>query len=206
MKMNTGDWKKIQLPLVGLAVSLIAMTLLVSYFQEKEDESTQMLTKQKNQLSQAVQKYQRSGQEKSTIVKYLPLYKELISDGFVGEERRIDWVDTLRKIHKSNKLFNINYTISTQEEYKPEFNSGLGAFQMFRSIMKLEVSMLHEGDLLTVLDLLKQEQPSPFIPRECEITRQKQEISKTLTSNMIAICELDWLTIHEPRVLVGGFK
>jgi hypothetical protein len=64
--------------------------------------------------------------------------------------------------------------------------------------MKLELAMLHEGDLLTLLNGLGMQQTSPFIVRQCEMTRQNDNIGSSLTPNMQAKCELDWMTIHEP--------
>src|SRR5690606_21902331 len=144
---------------------------------------------------------QSSGQEKETIINYLPLYRELIQDGFIGEERRLEWVDGLRNIHQQNKLFGINYTISTQEEYKPAFALNVGPFSLQRSVMKLELAMLHEGDLLTLLDALDAQQTTPFIVRDCEITRLNEAISNNLVPNLRANCELDWLTIREPQAV-----
>ena len=64
--------------------------------------------------------------------------------------------------------------------------------------MKLELAMLHEGDLLILFDSFTEQKTSPFIVRQCEITRQNANIGSSLTPNMLAKCELDWITIHEP--------
>jgi hypothetical protein len=199
MKFNRQDWVKLRLPIVGLALSLMAMTLLVGYAEKRNNESAQALQAQNNQLNQARQRYLTSGQEKQNIVTFLPPYQKLISDGFVGEEHRIEWVDSLRTIHQQHKFFNIKYSIGKQEEYKPAFALNVGAFKLHRSVMRLELAMLHEGDLLTLIEALSTEQASPFILRQCEIVRQSAIIANTLTPNMLASCELDWITIHEPQ-------
>ena len=67
--------------------------------------------------------------------------------------------------------------------------------------MKLNLDMLHEGDLLTLLDGL-QEQTTPFIVRDCEITRPiGTEINtKNIVANLKAVCEIDWLTLRDPQL------
>ncbi|MEO8417668.1 MAG: hypothetical protein ABI475_02965, partial [Methylophilaceae bacterium] len=70
---------------------------------------------------------------------------------------------------------------------------------LHRSVMKLELSMLHEGDLLTLLDALEAQRNTPFIVRQCEITRLTAISSNTLKPNLLANCELDWLTLREPQ-------
>jgi hypothetical protein len=61
--------------------------------------------------------------------------------------------------------------------------------------------MLHEGDLLALLDGLH-EQTTPFIVRECEIKRPVGAVvnAKNMVSNMQANCEIDWLTLRDPQL------
>lgn len=201
MNMTKQDWVKLRFPLIFLGLALILVTLFVAYADNRKVEALQARDIQQGKLNQARQRFQTSGVEKETIIKYLPMYQELIDDGFIGEERRIEWVDSLRNIHQENKLFGINYSIATQEEYKPAFALVVGPFSLHRSVMKLELAMLHEGDLLTLVKALDEDQTTPFILRDCEITRTGSVISSNLTPNMRANCELDWLTIREPQAV-----
>lgn len=198
MKLAPQDWLKLRNSIVGLGLALILVTLLVGAASQKQDDAQAALDKQQSQLDQARQRYQTSGLEKETIVKYLPVYQRLIQEGFVGEERRIEWVDALRSIHQQHKLFGINYSIGAQEQYQPAFALNLGSFGLYRSIMELELSMLHEGDLLTLLEALSEKQATPFMLRECEIKRVSRVDPDKLAPYFQATCELDWLTLREP--------
>ncbi len=200
MKLTRQDWRLLRIPIIGLGLAIILMTLLVSYVESHAVLARQALQTQQSQLLQARQRYQTSGQEKEVIAKYLPVYQKLIADGFIGEERRIEWVDSLRTIHQQDRLFGINYSIATQEDYKPGFALNTGNFSLHRSIMKLELAMLHEGDILSLLQSLDAQQTAPFILRQCEIKRLGEVKATTLTPNMQANCELDWLTIREPQI------
>ncbi|OAM51848.1 hypothetical protein A7981_10360 [Methylovorus sp. MM2] len=199
MKLTRQEWLKLRVPLIIFALALIFITVFVSVAENHKNVVKSGLGAQKNQLAQAQQKYRTSGHEKETIVKYLPLYQALVNDGFIGEERRIEWVDSLRTIHQKNKFFKINYSIASQEDYKPTFPLNAGTFKPKHSLMKLELSMLHEGDLLTLINALDAEETTPFILRDCELTRLVQSIPNTFSPNMQAKCELDWLTMHEPQ-------
>ena len=64
--------------------------------------------------------------------------------------------------------------------------------------MQIEWALLHEGDLLVLLDAMKQKSLAPFVVRQCEITRQNNNINNSITANLQAKCELDWVTVHEP--------
>lgn len=200
MKLDSQDWLKLQTPLVILGLVLMLIALMLAFAQNYNTAQEQLLQSQQNLLSAARQRYQSSGMEKETIKEYLPQYQALINKGFVGEERRIEWVEALREQHKSNKLFGIKYSISQQQDYKPSFAPSVGGFMLHRSIMKLDLDMLHEGDILKLTESLSAENTAPFMLRDCEITRLNAGgvLSNQLIANLHAQCELDWLTMREP--------
>jgi hypothetical protein len=70
-----------------------------------------------------------------------------------------------------------------------------------RSVMKLELAMLHEGDLLLLIDELRARKITPFILRKCEIAERTGASFDKFLPNLQADCELDWLTVREPAVL-----
>lgn len=201
MNISRQDWRKLRNPILGLGAALVLVGLLISFADQYRQKNELALQTQQNLLNQARQKYQSSGLEKETITQYLPIYNDLLASGFVGEERRIEWIENLRQIHAQHRLFSIDYSIGLQENYKPSFLSNLGNFKLNRSVMKLNLDMLHEGDLLVLLDGL-QEQTTPFIVRDCEITRPIGAVMNTrnMTANLKAACEIDWLTLRDPQL------
>ncbi|OIQ92407.1 hypothetical protein GALL_256280 [mine drainage metagenome] len=204
MKLDKQDWRKLQTPLLVLGVVVITVCGLFAAAQVYSTNQETAMQTQKNQLNAARQRYQSSGAEKDMITAYFPLYQALISKGFVGEERRIEWVEELRAQHNIHKLFGIKYSISPQTEYKPTFMTDLGSFVLHRSIMKLDLDMLHEGDLLQLTESLNSKKTSPFMLRDCEITRLNGSsvFSHQLIANLHAQCELDWLTLREPATAI----
>ncbi len=201
MSMTPQDRRKLQWPIIGLVLAIMIVGLLVTYADQYRAENELALQTQQNLLNQARQKFQSSGIEKESIIQYLPIYNKLLANGFVGEERRIEWIEALRQIHAQHKLFSIDYSIGLQESYNPSFLPNLGNFKLKRSVMNLKLDMLHEGDLLALLDGLH-EQTTPFIVRECEIKRPVGAVvnAKNMVSNMQANCEIDWLTLRDPQL------
>ncbi|MCB5188207.1 hypothetical protein LG200_09375 [Methylobacillus caricis] len=197
MKLTQQDWQRLGVPLSALLLAVVFAVVIISYAQSYRDEISQKLQQQQSQLMQARARLQSSGQERENIIRYLPVYQRLINQGFIGEERRIEWVDALRNIHQQERLFGIKYSIGAQELFKPEFINNLGPFSLYRSIMKLELPLLHEGDLLALLDSLKHRQATPFIVRDCTINRTGIFNAVNLVPVATAECELDWLTLHE---------
>lgn len=204
MTLTQSDWRKLRFPILGLGCAMIAVGLLVSFVDQYRAKKEVALIAEQGIYNQARQKFESSGLEKETIIQYLPKYNELLAKGFIGEERRIEWIERLRQIHGHYNLFSIDYSIGQQERYKPTFVAQMGNHVMNRSVMELKLDMLHEGDLINLLEDLHEGTP-PFIVRDCEITRPiGAEINtKKVVANLKAICEIDWITLRDPELGKG---
>jgi hypothetical protein len=204
MTLTQKDWRQLRYPILGLGLAMIAAGLLASFADQYRSEKEQALLLEQGLYNQARQKFESSGQEKETIIKYLPEYNQLLSQGFIGEERRIEWIERLRQIHGQYNLFSIDYSIGQQEKYQPSFISNTGNHVMNRSVMELKLDMLHEGDLIHLIEDLHQDTP-PFLVRECEVTRPigADIDSKKMTANLKALCEIDWITLRDPELGKG---
>lgn len=200
MKLNKLDWQKLQPAIIALIVVIIVVSGLIALAYNFSIQQEQAMQNQQNLLNAARQRFQSSGIEKATITEHLPQYQALINKGFVGEERRLEWVDELRKQHQALKLFSIKYSIGLQEPYKPSFATNLGGFILNRSVMTLDLDMLHEEDILQLTEALSKKNKEVFMLRDCEITRLNAggSLSNQLIANLHAKCELDWLTLREP--------
>jgi hypothetical protein len=198
MKLTNHDWKVLQPSLIALGVVLAVTSLLLLYTRQQKELAVDALQVQQSRLSQARNRFQTSGAEKETIVKYMPLYLGLVRRGFIGEERRIEWIDQLRNINQQYKLFGINYSIGAQEIYKAPLNLVLGAFVLHRSKMKIDTPLLHEGDLLIILNAMDKDDLAPFILQDCTLTKIATITRARFVPNLNASCEIDWLTVSEP--------
>lgn len=200
MKLDKKDWRKLQPILIGLVGVIIVAISLSMLAQNYSMQQQQAMQTQQSLLNAAKQRYQSSGIEKETIAEYLPRYQALINKGFVGEERRLEWVDELRKQHQNFKLFSIKYSIGLQAPYQASFAPSVGGFTFNRSVMSLDLDMLHEEDILQLTEALSTKNKEVFMLRDCEITRLTAAgaLSQQLTPNLHAKCALDWLTLREP--------
>lgn len=206
MTLEKQDWQKLKTPLLVMIAVIMMVALMFGFARYFDMQQQQALQNQQNQLNAARQRYQSSGMEKDMITRYLPQYQALIAKGFVGEERRLEWIEHLREQHQAYKLFGIKYSVSQQEKYSPAFTGNLGGFTLNRSVMKLELDMLHEADLLRLTEALNTETSTPFMLRDCEIIRLNRgsQFGSELSANLHAQCELDWLTLREPASVHGS--
>jgi hypothetical protein len=199
MNFTMADLRKLQIPLVTLLVAAAFSWFMVTAADDREAKANDDLQTQQAALDKARQQYQSSGTEQGNINKYLPIYQALIKRGFIGEEQRLDWISDLRNVNQRYKLFGVTYDIATQEDYKPKFPVNVGSFKLHRSVMKLTLAMLHEEDLITLFTALPGEINPPFMLRDCAITQTNNSPRGRFEPNLNAACEIDWLTLAEPK-------
>lgn len=194
------DWKVLRSPMLALGLALVIVGLMAYYADQYHKKQEQALLVEEQAYRQAHQQYQTSGQEKETIIQYLPVYQTLISQGFIGEERRIEWIETLRQAHQDYKLLEINYDISEQAKAPQTYLPAVAELALHQSSMKLELGLVHEGDLLNLLTELQSKFKS-FIVNECEIKRVGQLDIRVddVRENMRANCQIDWFTLRDVK-------
>lgn len=181
-----------------LLVSIIALGAGAVVFSGRlVQQAEREAARQKALLQEARLRYQRSGDEKETIVNYLGGYEQLQREGVVGEERRINWIDGLRNANIHSELFGVDYEIGVQQPYSGG-GANQGDIELRQSVMKIRLPLLHEGDLLRFLDTLKRQQVGLFLVDQCALDRINQTGgSPRYQPNLTAECTLTWLTLPE---------
>lgn len=199
------DLNKLKQPLIFLVAVLVLSALLVFYafqFCETQRQATQM---QENLLSRARAQLQQYDEEKNLRATFLPRYQTLIDNGFIGEERRQVWIDALIDIQKKHHLFEIQYEIGRLAPANASFLPMAAPYTLYQSDMKLTFALLHEGDLLTLTQALKEKNLSPYIIKGCEMSEIQNEADTTdyraQTPALTATCEISWYTLAEPNAL-----
>ena len=201
MKFDQIDWGVLRNALILLLISVVISGGVLSssfYFWEKMDH---IHKRERSALFGVRGQYQNIDEEEKIIQRYLPLYRDLESRGVIGQERRLDWIDTLRQASKRVELPMLRYVIDSQNIYRPEFVVPNGTFKIYSSSMRLDLGLLHEGDLETLFADLDANAVGLYTVSNCDLTRnhRKREFVKRADAiNLKAECRLRWLTIKQP--------
>lgn len=199
--------------LLGLIVAAAALTLLL---QSYEQDLSQKLLASTSLQSIAQSKLMASGQERDTIVKNLPVLRELEERGIFGEEKRLEWVEQLRIIEKRWPGIGIKYEISPQKLLQKEGAASAPAapmpvgtilpngnpakpFGVFSTDMKLKLDLLHEGDAFAIFEDLKAAKLGLFTVKQCNFVREeslaRNEPQGDLATPVKAECFLNWISM-----------
>jgi hypothetical protein len=199
------DIDALRVPLIALLATLVVAATLIFVSAALRDSAAELLTRRDNELRQARLKIQNAGEEKEMISRYLSGYQQLARVGFVGDEQRINWLDSLRSANEEARIFGVEYDISAQRPYiyAAEFN--IGQLLLQESLMRLRFRLLHEEDLPRFFDALGRRSGGFYTIDECLIRRiNAGDIEKgpQLDANLSAECDLRWLTVT-PAITPG---
>ncbi len=201
MKLDQIDWGLLRNALILLGVSVVISVALLGTSFHFSEKMSRMLTRDRNALFAVRAQYQNIDEEEKIIERYLPLYRDLESRGIIGQERRLDWIDTLRQASQRVELPVLRYVIDSQNIYQPEFIAPAGSFQIYASHMQLDLGLLHEGDLDTLFADLDANASGLYTVSSCDLRRnydQREFVKRADVTNVKAECGLRWLTIKKP--------
>lgn len=199
MKLGDIEWPVLRGALIGVSIACVVSAATVSathyYVSGLAAENSQFQAS----LNQIRDRYVAAIQERQLIERYWPQYRQLQADGFVGEENRLNWVDLLHILAAKHRVLGLSYEVLPRAVAVPNQNVNTGEFQMQDSEMTLRLDLLHEGNLLELLQDLSTQNAGIFNLKSCSIDRSQPEITiSNSTSNVSAQCKLIWHTIQPP--------
>jgi hypothetical protein len=193
--MNARSPTTLTLPLLALAACLLVCVAAIHFSHTEIDKAQQRLTAQQALLREARLRVQKSGDEQDIILRYQNRYRTLLKTGFIGDEQRINWLDALRVVNQKAGLFGVSYQIAPQQPYVFSSELSPGPISVRQSVMKLRFALLHEGDLTQFFELLSQQNSGIYVPELCTIQRTPGSPTMRYQPNLVAECELSWLTV-----------
>lgn len=155
----------------------------------------------KQRRSEAQKRVEQVAEEEREIRRNLVFYQNMVGRGMASDESRLDLIDTIAKIKKERRLFEIRYDIAPQ---KPLDYAGIrptGGLDLVASRMKLEMLLLHEQDLLGFLDDLTASGKTYISVRGCTVSRTDagMQPSLAITPRLRSECQLDLVALKQTK-------
>lgn len=151
----------------------------------------------RDERSQSRDRLSRIAEEEREVREKLEVYRRLADSRVLGDERRLEWADAVARIRKQRELADVRYLVEPQKLLVSLPGKPAGV-DVFASTMKLSMSLLHEGDLLTFLDDLRASGNAYYMVQRCGMTRVGATGALTsLTPRVSAECTIDLVTIQD---------
>ena len=202
MNIARDDLKRLRVPLAAAIVLLAlgAACLIAGGYYLDEARIARDTTRLSRVAAQ--ERVLRVAEEEREIRDDLVYYEQMRQRGIVGEQSRLDWIESIAKIKNDRKLFEIRYNFEAQ---KPLDYPGLvsaGATDFVVSRLKLDMLLLHEGDLLNFLADLQAGIKAHVSVRNCTVTRIERGAppgTTTLQPRLRAECQVDLVSVRGLR-------
>lgn len=194
MKLNNRDFQKLTPP---LAIMLLLCGIAGALAWATERDARQALV-ERNQAAESKTRIEmRLRQFRSDELEIKDrgqLLQRLHARGILGEEKRLDWTEQLRDTQRELHLPGMKYEFAPQSGLQ---NGNAPGYGWFNSPMRLQLRLLHEGDLLNFLDRIQREAKALVVVRSCKLALPPPGgVDRATAPELNADCELDWLSAH----------
>jgi hypothetical protein len=197
MNFSSTELRKLA-PAIGILLALFAAGgALVYWTQLQERAAARELVAARPERAQARERLARIAEEEKEVNDKLAVYRRLKSLHILGEEQRLEWADAMTRIRTSRELLDMRYSVERQ---KPLLSvPGKPAnVDFFASTMKVDIALLHEGDLLNFLRDLRESGNAFYSVKRCQITRTGiAATGASIVPRLRADCEIDLITIMD---------
>jgi hypothetical protein len=196
--MNREDLQALRIPLIVLGATLLVAVMLVFFSGTVLEKARDTRSKREAQLREARLRIQNAGDEKERIIRYVGTYEQLARAGLIGEEQRINWLDSLRMANQEARTLGIEYDIGAQKPYSYAAEFDAGKLLLQESVMRLKLRLLHEEDLPRFFASLARHGGGFFTVDECKLQRLTTKDARTpqVEANLAAECDVRWVTIN----------
>jgi len=199
VNIRRDDVKRLRGPL-ALAVVLTAIgiaALVIS--QSSLDDARKTRDASRASRVGAQERVLRVSEEEREIRENLIDFERMRERGMIGEQNRIEWIESIARIKNNRKLFEIKYKIEPQRQLDYAGVVATGGADLVVSRMKLDMLLLHEDDLLNFLADLQAAKKAYVSVRQCAVTRLEREAPTTATAlqpRLLAECQLDLVSVR----------
>ena len=182
MNVTREDFKRLRMPL-AVAITLLvlgAASLIASGYYLDEARTTQDATRLTRVAAQ--ERVLRVAEEEREIRDDLVYYEQMRQRGVVGEQSRLDWIESISRIKNDRKLFEIRYNFDAQRPLDYPGMVPTSAADFVVSRLRLDMLLLHEGDLLNFLADLQAGIKAHVSVRSCNVTRIERGAAPSATA------------------------
>ena len=171
MKFSKTDLAILKWSLGAFALSLALAGGLISLSGAYIAQSMKDRQAAQKQLTDARTQLLAAQSDQENMSSYAMEYNALLAQKVIGNEQRLDWIEGLEKLRQQGSVLDFKYTIAPQQSYAPKPPLDAGNFQLSRSSMTLQIDLLHEEQLLHLVEDMQKQMSGWFMLDGCTISR-----------------------------------
>ena len=194
--MRTLIDRRLMLTVIGAVLLCAAGAALVAASRHELADANRQLLAARAERAQAHARLAGIAQDEREMTERMDVYRKLVDLNILGAERRLEWTESIGRVGKRRQLPELRYEISPRRSLQ-SLSGAPGHVESFASRMKLELGLLHEGDLLGFLGDLRASGNAYYAVNQCAIARAAAPAPAAgLAPRLRAVCEIDLITLQ----------
>lgn len=190
------DWQRLKRQVRFFIAAVVFALLLVGTLLYLNQETGSHWQQSNNQLRQATMRYKLASDQKLLLTKYQQRFNALKKQNIVGDEQRIDWVETIQSSSKRHLIPSVKFTLD--QRTPATLPDDVSNIAVYVSRMRLDMNLLHEGDLFDLFADLDARANGLYGISKCNLKQETTNKSAdVLTNRLDSNCELYWYTMGE---------
>lgn len=190
--MTLDTLRRLGWPLLAALILSLAGGQLVWLAQHQHQASRQILSQVEAAYQQGHGRLQQAIDDEARIRAAIGRFHALTSQGVVGPEQRLEWIERLRGARERLRLPALEYELRPRQPLAGGGDSR-GGLRLTSSTMRLRATLVTEEDLPRLLAELQAEPSAIVRPDWCRIAA-----APAAGGGLPAECELAWITV-EPQ-------
>ncbi len=203
MKLDAKDFKRLQWAIAFLVIMALVgggSLWTTQQLKKSSDKAFQEATAARRDMQT---KLARANEEQQELRDKISRFQALKDQGYIGPEHRLDWIEAIARIKAARRIIKLDYEFSPQRLADSGLLPGgasAGGFEVMSSQMQLQLQLLHEGELLTILADLRDSVQALVKVRSCAIERVAPgNTGRGNLAQLKADCTLEWITLRETK-------
>lgn len=197
MTFTRNELRKLLLPGLAAVALLGAGAALITLSNASVRAAHGELAAAQAERRQNGERLARIAEEEREVKEKLDIYRQLKQLNILGEERRLEWADAMARIRTQRELLDLRYRVERQKLITSAAGKPANV-DFFASTMKVQMALLHEGDLLRFLADLRESGNGYYSVKRCSLARTAAPATGvTITPRLRADCEIDLITIMD---------
>jgi len=195
MNFSREELLKLAGPFAFCVVLLAGGAALIWWSKIELARARGVLTAVQTERSQANERRARIAEEEREVQDKLAIYERLRALHILGPEQRLEWADAMKRIRSARELSDLRYRVDRQKQIAA-LAAKPATVDFYASRMKVELALLHEGDLFPFLQDLRDSGNAYYSVQRCALSRLGvSATAPNLLPRVQAECEIDLITI-----------
>ncbi|MDP2823230.1 MAG: hypothetical protein Q8O52_11235 [Sulfuritalea sp.] len=203
MKLDANDFKRLQWAIAFLVIMTLVGGGAVWSTQQLKKGSEKDFREAAAARKDIQTRLARASEEQQELRNKIERFKALKARGYIGPERRLDWIETVARLKAARRVFKLDYEFAPQRPVEASLLPGgasAGGFEIMSSQMRLELQVLHEGEVLAFLAELRDAVEALVQVRSCAFERiAPVNTDRGQNAQLKADCILEWITLKEGK-------